>query len=89
MANHKSAIKRARQNETRRIRNKASKTRIKNVVKDVRLAASQATSEEESLTRLNTAISTIDRAARKNVIHKNTAARKKSQITKLINKINA
>ena len=84
MANHKSAIKRARQNETKRIRNKASKTRTKNVVKEVRLAASEGSSEI-ALTKLNTAISTIDRAARKNVIHKNTAARKKSQITKLIN----
>jgi small subunit ribosomal protein S20 len=88
LANHKSAIKRARQNEGRRIRNKASKTRIKNVVKNVRLAASQGSSEE-ALTRLNTAISTIDKAARKKVIHKNNAARKKSQITKLINEITA
>ena len=88
MANHKSAIKRARQNETKRIRNKASKTRTKNVVKELQLAASEGSSEI-ALIKLNTAISTIDRAAKKNVIHKNTAARKKSQITKLVNKISA
>ena len=38
MANHKSALKRARQNEIRRLRNKSSKTRVKSVVKEVRMA---------------------------------------------------
>ncbi|MGB2689448.1 MAG: 30S ribosomal protein S20, partial [Desulfobacterales bacterium] len=39
MANHKSALKRARQNEIRRLRNKSVKTRVKTIVKDVRLSA--------------------------------------------------
>ena len=38
MANHKSALKRARQNEIRRIRNKSVKTRVKNIIKDLKLA---------------------------------------------------
>ncbi|MBW2710607.1 MAG: 30S ribosomal protein S20, partial [Deltaproteobacteria bacterium] len=41
MANHKSELKRERQNAVRRIRNKSKKTRKKNIVKDVRLAVSE------------------------------------------------
>ena len=72
MANHKSALKRARQNEVRRIRNKSTKTRIKNIVKDVRLDVSEK-SKESALTKLDTAKSIIDKAAKKGVIHKKTA----------------
>lgn len=88
MANHKSAIKRARQNEIKRMRNKSSKTRIKNVVKTVRLAAEQAPGETAK-TDLQTAKSVIDIAAKKGVIHKNTAARKISRLAKLVNSAGA
>ena len=64
MANYKSAIKRARQNEKRRLRNKSSRTRIKNIVKDVRLAVSEQ-SNEAALTKLDIAKSIIDKAAKK------------------------
>lgn len=86
MANHKSALKRAKQNEVRRIRNKSSKTRIKNVVKEVRDAVME-NSNEAALNKLKTAKSTIDNAAKKGVIHKNTAARKISRLSKLVNSI--
>jgi len=82
LANHKSAIKRARQNEIRRMRNKAVKTRIKSIVKDVRSSAGE-TSGEESKVKLNAAQSVIDKASKKGVIHKRTAARKISRLTKL------
>ena len=88
MANHKSALKRARQNEVRRIRNKATKTRIKNIVKDVRLDVSEK-SKESALTKLDTAKSIIDKAAKKGVIHKKTASRKISRLSKNVNAISA
>ena len=88
MANHKSALKRARQNEVRRIRNKSTKTRIKNIVKDVRLDVSEK-SKESALTKLDTAKSIIDKAAKKGVIHKKTASRKISRLSKDVNTISA
>ena len=84
MANHKSAEKRTRQNEKRQLRNKAVKTRIKHLTKDVRMSSS-AGSQKAALDKLNVAKSLIDRAAKKHVIHKKTAARKISRLSKLIN----
>ena len=86
MANHKSAEKRARQNVKRRLRNKSVKTRIKHVTKGVRLAAGEATKDTAS--ELKSVQSMIDKAAKKGVIHKRTAARKISRLTKLVNSSN-
>ncbi len=86
MANYKSAIKRARQNEKRRLRNKSSKTRIKNIVKSVRLAVSEK-SDETALAELDIAKSIIDNAAKKGVIHRKTASRKISRLSRLVNTI--
>ena len=88
MAYHKSALKRARQNEDRRLRNKSVKTGVKNIVKEVRLNASEL-SKEAALKKLDTAKSKIDKAAKKGVIHKKTASRKISRLSKLINTISA
>ncbi len=88
MAYHKSALKRARQNEDRRLRNKSVKTSVKNIVKEVRLDASES-SKEAGMKKLDTAKSKIDKAAKKGVIHKKTAARKISRLSKLINAISA
>ena len=88
MANHKSALKRARQNEIRRLRNKSVKTRVKSIVKDVRFSVSE-NAKEAALKKLETAKSNIDRAAQKGVIHKKTAARKISRLSKLVNTISA
>ena len=84
MANHKSAVKRAQQNEIRRLRNKAIKSRIKGVVKEVRSSAADK-SGAEMKNKLNAAQSIIDKASKKGVIHKRTAARKISRLTKLAN----
>ncbi len=84
MANHKSAEKRTRQNEKRRMHNKALKTRIKHLTKGVRLS-SNAGSPETALAKLNAAKSIIDKAAKKRIIHKKTAARKISRLSKMIN----
>ncbi len=86
MANHKSAIKRAKQNEARRLRNRIRKTRMKNVIKKVQEAIS-SNSPEVIVERLREAISTIDKTAGKGVIHKNNAARKISRLTRRINAI--
>jgi len=86
VANHKSAEKRARQNEKKRVRNKAVKTRVKHANKEVRLTSGQA-SKEDALAKLKTAQSIIDKACKKGVIHKKTAARKISRLTRLVNAI--
>jgi small subunit ribosomal protein S20 len=88
LANHKSALKRARQNEERRLRNKSVKTRVKNIVRDVRLSVNES-SKEDARNKLDMAKSNIDRAAQKGVIHKKTAARKISRLSKLVNTISA
>ncbi len=84
MANHKSALKRARQNELSRLRNKAVKTRVKSIVKDVRVSVEES-SNGDVMAQLNAAQSLIDKASKKGVIHKKTAARKISRLAKLVN----
>ena len=84
LANHKSALKRARQNEIRSMRNKTVKTKVKNLVKDVRLAAGKEP-EEKVLIKLTQAQSIIDKAAKKGTLHKKTASRKISRLAGLVN----
>ena len=88
MANHKSALKRARQNEIRRMRNKSLKTQAKNVTKSVRQAVNEK-SIETARSELDAAKSVIDKAAKKGVIHKNTASRKISRLSRLVETIDA
>lgn len=87
MANHKSALKRARQNDIRRMRNKAVKTSVKTVIKDVRSSIAE-NAPDAAAEKLNGAKSIIAKAAKKGVIHKKAAARKISRLAKRINKIN-
>ncbi|MFH1673850.1 MAG: 30S ribosomal protein S20 [Pseudomonadota bacterium] len=84
MANHKSAIKRAGQNTIHNLRNKAVRTRVKSVIKDVRIAI-QSNSKEQAISALKVAVPTIATAAGKKVIHRNNAARKISRLTRQIN----
>jgi small subunit ribosomal protein S20 len=84
LANHKSALKRARQNELSRLRNKAVKTRVKSIVKDVRFSAEEA-SKGDVTAKLIAAQTLIDKASKKGVIHRKTAARKISRLSKLVN----
>ena len=87
MANHKSAIKRARQNEIRRLRNRAVKTRVKGIIKDVNAAAQGE--DKDAAAKLKTAQSLIDKAAKKGVLHRKTAARKISRLTKTVRQLPA
>ena len=86
MANNKSALKRARQNEIRRLRNKSMKTRTKNITKSVREAVNEK-SIDTARSELDSAKSVIAKAAKKGVIHKNTAARKISRLYRLVDTI--
>ena len=78
VANIKSQIKRNRQNETRRLRNKAVRSELKTREKAV-LAAADAGEPTEELLRL--AQKRLDSAASKGVIHRNEAARRKSRLS--------
>ncbi len=86
MANIKSAIKRIRQEEKRRMRNRAVKSEVKTRIKKF-LKALEGNNREEIEKLLREAVSTIDRAARKGVIHKNNAARKKSRLYSKLNQL--
>ena len=83
MANHKSALKRVRQTETRNERNRYQHKTTRNAVRDLR--ATTAKKEAEKL--LPVAESMLDKLAKKNVIHKNKAANLKSKLTKKVNKL--
>jgi small subunit ribosomal protein S20 len=78
MANHKSALKRIRSNETKRLLNKYQHKTTRNAVRDLR----SLEDKKEAEVKLNTVISMLDRLAKKNIIHKNKAANLKSQLTK-------
>ncbi len=85
MANHKSALKRARQNVVRRERNRANKSRIKKVVRRVNEAI-ESQSVEQANEALQQAIPTIQKAATKGTLHKKTASRKVSRLTRRVNR---
>lgn len=85
MAHHKSAQKRIRQSKKRSERNKAALSKVKTLVKKVYTTKEKA--EAEAL--LKNAVATLDKQSSKGRIHKNTAARKKSKLTKHVNKLTA
>jgi small subunit ribosomal protein S20 len=78
MAHSKQAEKRIRQNERARARNKQARSAMKSAVKKVL----NAESPDAARTSLAEAMSRVDKAAKKNVIHRNAAARKKSQLAR-------
>ncbi len=86
VAIHKSAIKRDRQSKVQRLRNAGYKTMAKNAVKELRLAIANKKIEDANLS-LNKAVSTLQKVQSKGVLHKNTASRKISRLTRQINKL--
>jgi small subunit ribosomal protein S20 len=84
LANHKSAIKRARQSEEQRVRNRSRKTRMKNVIRDLDEVIA-GKSPEKAAEELKKAVSVIAKTASKGVVHKNTASRKISRLTRGVN----
>lgn len=83
MANHKSAEKRNRQNKIRNARNTHIRSTMRTYVKKVRTAVAEG-DQETAKTMLEKAVPYIDKAASKGVIHKATASRKISRLTKLV-----
>ena len=81
MANIKSQIKRNKQNEKRRLRNKAVKSELKTYVRKFREAA-DAGNVDEATEAMRAACRKLDKAVSKGVIHKNQAANRKSSIAK-------
>ena len=83
MANLKASIKSARQDKRRRLRNQSAKSEIKTVFVKAEKAI-QAKSKEARALVLQ-AISIVDKAAERTIVHKNMAARKKSRLLKKYN----
>jgi small subunit ribosomal protein S20 len=81
LANIKSAIKRNKQNEKRRVKNRVYRGKARTFVQKARAAIDGGDVEASKAATMN-AISALDKAAQKGVIHKNNAARRKSRLMK-------
>jgi small subunit ribosomal protein S20 len=80
MANHKSALKRIRSNDKKRLRNRFQHKTARNAVRRLR----ELTDKKEATTLLPSVISMLDKLAKKNIIHANKAANIKSKLTKRV-----
>ena len=85
MPNHKSAEKRVRQNEKRRLVNRSNRSSLRTQIKKLRSAIDGGDAAQSQELLLPT-ISAIDKAVNKGVLHKNTAARYKSRLSGHVNK---
>jgi small subunit ribosomal protein S20 len=81
MANHKSALKRIRANEARAERNRYQLKTTRTFIKKLKTTTTKAEAQE----LLKKVTSMIDKLAKKNIIHKNNAANKKSKLVKMVN----
>jgi len=86
LANSPSAAKRARQNEVRRQRNMARRSRVRTYVKQVAHAI-ESGDASAAQSKMREAESELDQAARKGILHSNTAARLKSRLVKRVKSI--
>lgn len=80
MANHKSALKRIRSNEAKRLRNKFQHKSTRNAIRDLRTAEKKKDAEKQ----LPGVVTMIDKLAKNNIIHKNKAANLKSKLTRFV-----
>ena len=84
MANHFSALKRARQTERRTVRNRANTSRLRSALRDLR--ESIAKGDKQAAAQLyRTTVSVLDKAIQKGTLHNNTASRYKSRLNARIN----
>jgi small subunit ribosomal protein S20 len=88
VANHPSALKRHRQSEKRRVRNRTVKTRLRHLVREVRSAIT-ARDGDAAGQRLAEAARAIDKAVTKGVIHRNSASRKVSRLARAVGQLRA
>ena len=84
MANHQSTKKRIRQNLKKRLTNRSNRSRLRTEIKKLRAFLAEGDSKA-SQEQLQPTISLIDKMVNKNILHKNTAARYKSRLTKHVN----
>lgn len=77
------AVKRVRQAEARKLRNRTRKSKMRTLIKSVYTSADKAQAEEN----LKKAVSFIDKMSLKGIIHANNAARKKAKLTKFVNNL--
>lgn len=87
MANHKSAKKRILTSERNRLRNQDVKSEYRSAIKKVRTGVDKKVAAADLQNDLNNVYSLLDRAVVKGVLHKNTAARYKSNVKSLVNKV--
>jgi small subunit ribosomal protein S20 len=85
MANHKSALKRIRSNDAKRLRNKYQAKTTRTFIKRLKGTTDQTEAQE----LYKTVSSMLDRLAKKNIIHKNKAANNKSKLAKFVNSLAA
>ncbi len=83
MANHKSALKRIRSNESKRLRNKYQHKTTRNAVRKMR----ELTDKKEAAKMLPSIFTMLDKLAKRNIIHKNKAANLKSGLQVRVNKM--
>lgn len=83
MPQHKSSIKRVRQDIKRRLHNRGLRSRMRTMIKNVL----KSTEKESAEKNLNDAVSYLDRMAAKGILHKNNAANKKSTLVKFVNNL--
>ncbi len=83
MANHKSAIKRIRSSETKKLRNKYQHKSTRTFIKKLELE----TKKTEASKKLQVAVSMIDKLSKNKIIHKNKASHLKSKLTKKVNSL--
>ena len=86
MPNTKSAAKAMRQSLRRKVRNVKTKDAFKSAVKEVRKLVA-AGKKSEAMEAMKKAMSTLDKAVKKNVVHKNKSSRLKSRLAKAIGKV--
>ena len=86
MANHKSAEKRVRQNAKRKDINRNNRSKLRTSIKKLRTAVA-GHDKAGSVELLQPTISLIDKAVNKGIIHRNTAARHKSRLTKHVSEL--
>ena len=87
MANSRSARKRIRVNERRRVRNQTYKSATRTYVRKAERAIATGAAGEDTTSALLTALSRLDKTASKGIIHRNAAARKKSRLMARYNKL--
>ncbi|MGB7556492.1 MAG: 30S ribosomal protein S20 [Candidatus Korobacteraceae bacterium] len=88
MADHFSALKRARQTETKTTRNRANKSRLRSALRSLREAITKG-DKEAAQTAYRATVSVLDKGTQKGILHKNTASRYKSRLSKRVRAVGA